>query len=222
MRAVLLTRFPNGSGVPTLSDDPFWAAALDLEMAVTAHVEISTAGATSIIEYPDAPEWVRARIKGSAQFAEQVTKMARPSGVNAVQLTLSGVFDRFPALEILFAETQIGWIPLFLEVAEQRFERHHGWAEELLGWKPLMHGSVTDYITRHCYWGFQKDLTGVGLRAKIGVDRLVWGSDFPHQESDWPNSADVIEANFAEVPLSERELMTCGNIARFLHLDDPS
>lgn len=218
LRAILLTRFPNGSGVPKLADDPFWRAALELGMAVTAHVEIDRSGVDSIIEYPNASPEVRRRIRGTAQFAEQVTKMARSAGVNAIQLILSGVFDRFPDLEVLFAETQIGWIPLFLEVAEQRFERHHIWAENILGWKPLEHGTVSDYVRRHCYWGFQKDLTGITLRYKIGVERLVWGSDFPHQESDWPHSMEIIEANFEGVPNEERQLMTCGNIARFLHV----
>ncbi|HUY07450.1 MAG TPA: amidohydrolase family protein [Acidimicrobiales bacterium] len=219
LRAVLLSRFPNGSGVPKPEDDRFWAASLDLAMPVTVHGEISRAGASSILDYPNAKPGVVRRIHGSAQFAEQVTKMARGAGINAVQLVLSGVFDRFPDLEIFFAETQIGWIPLFLEVAEQRFDRHHLWAEELLGWQPLKHGRVSEYITRHCYWGFQRDLTGMALRHRMRVDRLIWGSDFPHQESDWPNSRDIVAANFAEVPDDEAALMCARNIARFLRLD---
>jgi predicted TIM-barrel fold metal-dependent hydrolase len=219
LRGVLLSRFPNGGGVPKPDDDAFWAAAIDLEMPLTAHVEINHSGVSSIIEYPNAKPGMLARIRGSAQFAEETTKMARAAGVNAIQLTLSGVFDRFPGLQIFFAETQIGWIPLFLEVAEQRFERHHGWAEELLGWEPLKNGTPSEYIRRHCSWGFQKDLTGVSMRHAIGVDKLIWGSDFPHQESDWPNSHKVIKANFECVPDDEVRLMTCGNIASFLHLD---
>jgi predicted TIM-barrel fold metal-dependent hydrolase len=220
LRAVLLSRFPNGTGRPNDADDAFWATALELEMAITVHGEINRDGVKSILDYPNAKPDVVGRIHGSAQFAEQVTKMARGAGINAVQLVLSGVFDRFPELEIFFAETQIGWIPLFLEVAEQRFDRHHIWAEDLLGWAPLKNGTVTDYITRHCYWGFQKDLTGMKLRHDIHVDRLIWGSDFPHQESDWPNSRDILDANFKDIPADEVALMAGGNIARFLHLED--
>ncbi len=218
LRAVLLSRFPNGGGVPKAADDEFWRAALDLEMPLTAHVQINHDGVTSLLEYPDAKPGVLARVRGSAQFAEQTTKMARPGGVSALQLVLSGVFDRFPTLEFFFAETQIGWIPLFLEVAEQRFARHHGWAEELLGWKPLTDGGPADYVRRHFLWGFQQDRTGVLAREAIGVDRLVWGSDFPHQESDWPHSMEVLAANFVGVPDDECQLMIEGNIARFLGL----
>ena len=218
LRAVLLSRFPNGTGRPFPEDDRFWEAALSLSMPITVHGEISREGVTSLLDYPLSEPEARRRIRGTAQFAEQVAKMARGAGVNAVQLVLSGTFDRFPELEVFFAETQIGWIPLFLEVAEQRFARHQLWAERLLHWQPRKFGSVTDYITRHCYWGFQKDLTGMKMRHDMHVDRLIWGSDFPHQESDWPNSQTILAANFAEVPKSEAALMSSGNIARFLHL----
>lgn len=218
LRAVLLSRFPNGSGVPNERDDAFWRAALDFDMPITVHGEMDRRGVTSLIEYPNAPREVLRRIKGSAQFAEQVTKMARGAGINAIQFVLSGVFDRFPELEVFFAETQIGWIPLFLEIAEQRFSRHHLWAEDLLGWCPLKNGSVTDYVVRHCYWGFQLDCTGMALRHVMGADHLIWGSDFPHQESDWPRSREILEANFAGVPDDETSAMSCGNISRFLHL----
>ncbi len=220
LKAVLLSRFPNGSGVPKLADDRFWAAALDLEMPVTAHVTINRAGVKSLIEYPNARPGVLDRIHGSAQFAEQCTKMARDGGVTAIQLVLSGVFDRFPRLEIFIAETQIGWIPLFLEVAEQRFERHRVWAEDILGWEPLRHGTPSEYVRRHFSWGFQRDTTGIALRDRIGVDKLIWGADFPHQESDWPHSVDILEENFAPVSGEERRMMTHGNISRFLHLDN--
>jgi uncharacterized protein len=219
LKAVLLSRFPNGGGMPKREDDEFWRAALDLEMPITAHVAINRAGANSLIEYPNARPEVLRRVHGSAQFAEQTTKMARDAGVNAMQLVLSGVFDRFPELEIFFAETQIGWVPLFLEVCEQRFARHHGWAESLLGWEPLKYGTPSEYVRRHISWGFQLDTTGIALRERIGVTQLIWGADFPHQESDWPNSREILEANFAPVSDEERHLMSCGNIARFLHLE---
>jgi predicted TIM-barrel fold metal-dependent hydrolase len=219
LKAILLSRFPNGGGMPKRSDDEFWAASLDMQMPVTGHVSINRSGANSLIEYPDAKPGVLSRIHGSAQFAEQTTKMARDGGVNAMQFVLSGVFDRFPDLQIFFAETQIGWIPLFLEVCEQRFERHHIWAQDLLGWKPLKNGTPSEYVRRHFSWGFQRDTTGIMMRDKIGVDKLIWGADFPHQESDWPNSKDILKENFDSVTDEERYLMTCGNISRFLHLD---
>jgi predicted TIM-barrel fold metal-dependent hydrolase len=58
------------------------------------------------------------------------------------------------------------------------------------------------------------------MRHKIGVERLMWGSDFPHQESDWPDSLGVIERNFAGVPHDEKHKMVCGNAMEFFNLRD--
>ena len=118
---------------------------------------------------------------------------------------------------MFFAENQIGWIPFFLQGADVRYDRHHRWAERLLGFKPLKR-PPSEYIREYCYWGFQFDRVGVELRDKINVDRLMWGSDFPHQESDWPDSLKIIDKNFAGVPEEDKHKMTCGNAMEFFRL----
>lgn len=221
LRAVLLGRFPNGGGRPAREDDEFWSASLELGMPVTVHQELDRRGpgGGALLDYPDADPGTLARLHPSAAIAEQVTKFARTGGVNAMQLALSGVFDRFPGLRIFFAETQIGWIPFFLEMADLRYERHLPWVTEVLGWEPVR-GRPSEYVRRHCYWGFQKDRTGVLMRDHIGVDRLIWATDFPHQESEWPHSDEVIKQNFESVPDEEVRLMTSENILRFLGSSD--
>ena len=67
---------------------------------------------------------------------------------------------------------------------------------------------------------FQRDPAGVEIRHWTGVENLVWGSDFPHQESEYPNSLKVIEENFRNVPADETYKMTCGNVIDFFHLED--
>jgi predicted TIM-barrel fold metal-dependent hydrolase len=54
----------------------------------------------------------------------------------------------------------------------------------------------------------------------MGVDRVMWASDFPHLESDWPNSRRVIEENFAGVPEEEKWKMIVGNAVSFFRLED--
>ncbi len=158
--------------------------------------------------------------KLSHDLVDQVGRFGPQRGngsIPAVQWVLSGLFDRFPTLRIFFAENQIGWIPFFLQGADVRYDRHHRWAERLLGFKPLAR-PPSDYIREHCLWGFQFDRVGVELRDKIGVDKVMWGSDFPHQESDWPDSLKIIDKNFAGVPEEERYRMVCGNAVEFFRL----
>lgn len=60
---------------------------------------------------------------------------------------------------------------------------------------------------------------GVELRHHIGVNHVMWSTDFPHIESDWPDSRAVADKMFADVPDDERYLMTAGNAIEFFHLD---
>jgi hypothetical protein len=69
-------------------------------------------------------------------------------------------------------------------------------------------------------WGFQGDRVGVEDRYHIGVDRLIWASDFPHQESNWPESMKQIDRIFDGVSDEETYRMTCGNAVEFFHLED--
>jgi predicted TIM-barrel fold metal-dependent hydrolase len=219
-KGVCLGTFPSGRGCPTSEDDRFWAAALDLDMPVTAHQQFDRTGkrAERLLQYPRAPKGFENRVGELSDFCGQMAKFGRLGGVNAIQMALDGVFERFPHLKIFFAETQIGWLPFFLEMCDARYDRHSKWAEEILGWKPLK-AWPSEVIREHCYWGFQHDFVGVELRHHIGVDRVIWAVDFPHQDSEWPNSLSLIERQFAEVPPDEKRRMVAENAIEFFHLD---
>jgi predicted TIM-barrel fold metal-dependent hydrolase len=219
-KTVLLQGLPSGKAFPTEDDDRFWSAVLDLEMPVSVHVDLDRTNErkSPLFKYPHEPEEIMKRLNQDLVY--QLCRFGPERGcgaIPAVQWVLSGVFDRFPKLKIFFAENQIGWIPFFLQGADVRYDRHHRWAERLLGFKPLKR-PPSEYIREHCLWGFQFDRVGVELRHKIGVDRLLWGSDFPHQESDWPESMTIIERNFAGVPTDEKYKMVCGNAIAFFNL----
>jgi predicted TIM-barrel fold metal-dependent hydrolase len=213
LKGVMLSAFPSGRGYPTPEDDVFWAEALKIRMPLTIHIDLDRSGPRS------GPLMVYEKQAGVADIAGQVARFAQRGAVNAVQLILAGVFDRFPDLRILMAENQIGWVPTFMTVADERYDRHIYWAQHLLGFQALPNGHPSDYVRRHVLWGFQRDPAGVELRHWMGVENLVWGSDFPHQESEYPHSLSVIEQNFRNVPESERHAMVCGNIATFLGLE---
>jgi predicted TIM-barrel fold metal-dependent hydrolase len=219
-KMVGLGAFPSGKSYPTPDDDRFWAAAVAMNMPVTIHVELDRNGPRSgpVFKYPTQPPGVG---EGPQGIVGQVSndKFCRLGGVNAVQLIFAGVFDRFPTLRIFFAENQIGWVPFFMEQADERYERHWWWAQNLLGVKRLER-PPSEYVREHCYWGFQGDRVGIELREHIGVDRAIWASDFPHQESNWPESRKLIERIFAGVPEQEQYRMVCGNAVEFFHLED--
>jgi predicted TIM-barrel fold metal-dependent hydrolase len=219
-KTVLLQGFPSGKTYPCEEDDLFWSRALELNMPISVHVDLERGGERKgpLFKYPKEPDDVMKKL--THDLVDQVGRFGPVRGngsIAAVQWVLSGLLDRFPTLRIFFAENQIGWIPFFLQGADVRYDRHHRWAERLLGLKPLRR-PPSEYIREHFYWGFQFDRVGVELRDKINVARLMWGSDFPHQESDWPESLRIIDKNFAGVPEDEKHRMVCGNAVEFFHL----
>lgn len=222
MKGVLLGNFPSGRTYPTDVDDRFWTAALDMQMPVVVHEELNHTGPRSgaLLDYSKYPKELVERVGIKRELAQKMCIFAQYGGVNAVQLMLAGVFDRFPNLRLFFAETQIAWIPLFVQTADFRYERHKYWAEDLFGF-PRLKQLPSDYVREHCLWGMQYDRAGVEMRDRIGVDRIIWATDFPHQDTEYPNSRGAIERVFAGVPEDELHQMLAGNVVDFFGLARP-
>ena len=77
----------------------------------------------------------------------------------------------------------------------------------------------SEYVEQHAYWGFFDDPIGVELRHHVGVDHVMWGSDFPHEVTRWPESQKMLSEHMAGVPEDERRKMLGENIEKFFHLD---
>ena len=151
LKGLMLTGFPNGKSIPLPEDDAFWAESLAMKMPLTVHVDMDRGGVRgegTLIPYPNKT--------GNGDIAAQVARFAQRGAVNAVQMLMSGVFDRFPDLRVLMAENRIGWVPTFMTVADERYDRHIHWAGKILGFEPLPYGHPSDYIRRHILWGFQE------------------------------------------------------------------
>jgi predicted TIM-barrel fold metal-dependent hydrolase len=213
LKGVMLNAFPSGKSYPSPEDERFYAAALDLSMPLTVHVGM---------QLPDGPLFRYDREPGEVAFGGDpirvLTRFAGSPGLNAVQLLLSGVFDRYPRLRIYWAETQMGWIPYYYEQLDDVYKRSKHWMERYFGFKPLKL-QPSEYIREHCYWGFIYDRVGLRLRYDIGVDRIMWGNDFPHSAGDWPNSKRVIEDMFSGVPEDEKQKILADNAVDYFHLN---
>ncbi len=134
-----------------------------------------------------------------------------------IQMAYSGVWDRFPDLQIYWAETQIGWLPYTLWTMDSNYKHYRDVWKAMWGIESLKR-LPSEYVREYCLWGFLSDPVGVGTRHATGIDKLLWGADFPHAVSDWPRSRESIENNFAGVPEEERSAMLTGNAIRFFHL----
>ena len=150
---------------------------------------------------------------------ERFNKYGFRGSKQVVQMIWGGVFERFPRLNIYVAEVQIGWVPNWMDQMDNEYGRQQYWAERVLGLPRLRH-MPSEYARQNCYWGFNRNPAGVRIaRHEMGTDKVLWASDFPHLESDWPNSRRVMEENFAGVPENERWQMTVGNAVKYFRLD---
>jgi predicted TIM-barrel fold metal-dependent hydrolase len=215
LKGVCLNKYPSGEDVPTAEDDRFWAASLDHNMPLAVHVCFAGGHSGSpAFPHKHDPKEVSSGVDAFTKF----TMYAVRGAGNALQMIFSGVFDRFPGLRIYFAETQVGWIPNFLEILDDQYDRHIHWAERLLEMKKLDR-LPSEYVREHFSWGFMRNAVGVRNRHEIGVERMLWATDFPHAESDWPESQHIIQEIFAGVPEDEKRRMLGGNAVEYFHLD---
>jgi uncharacterized protein len=214
-KGVCLTKYPSGKDVPTPEDDRFWTAALDLDMPLAVHVAFGGGRSSDArYEYQHDPDEVASGVDAFSKFVKYGVRGAG----NAVQMVFDGVFDRFPRLRMYFAETQVGWIPNFLDQLDDQYDRVIHWAEPLLGIKKLDR-MPSEYIREHFWWGFMRNPFGVRARHEVGIDRMMWSTDFPHAETDWPETQRVIDEMFVGVPDAERHQILAGNVIEYFHLD---
>ena len=224
LKGVNLGVFPNGKSYPLPEDDRFWAAAIALRMPLTVHVGFDRLGPRAsqpTFEYPGADPETLKRL-GPRKLVEWVALpfLGIPPSISLAQLALSGVFDRHPDLRIFFAETRLGWVPFWMEEADYWYERHRHWAERLLGFEPLKH-KPSEYVQRHISFSVQHvERVAVELRHHMGVDHIMFATDFPHIECDWPNTRPFAERLFAGLPPGEAFRIAAGNVLDFFHLRD--
>lgn len=220
LRGVLLGVYPSGERYPTPEDDKFWAAAVEMDMPVTVHTAMALrrgARGEFMIKYPIEPEgYDRPPICLVDRMSRYGTTHC--GCLELTQMIMTGVFDRFPKLRVYWAENQIGWIPIFMEQMDMIYEANRFWAQRLLGLKPLAR-RPSEYVKEHAYWGFFDDPIGVRNRHEIGVDHIMWGSDFPHEVSRWPHSQELLSEQLAEVPANEKRKILSENVVKFFHLD---
>jgi predicted TIM-barrel fold metal-dependent hydrolase len=219
LKGVCLNAYPAGRTQPTQDDDAFWREAMDLNMAITVHVAMRFMGGARggpALAYEKVPSFDLNIEK--LDPVKRLATWAQGGGYNAVQLLFAGTFERIPEFRIYFAENNLGWIPHFLEQLDMIYQRNIHWAHRHFGLRKLDR-SPSEEIKEHVWWGFLNNPFGVEVRHRIGLDRVMWASDFPHSDSDWPYSSKVIESIFADVPEDEKQKMVCGNAVEYFHLD---
>lgn len=128
------------------------------------------------------------------------------------ELVASGVLQRHPKLRFVLAECGIGWLAWALQTLDQMQDKRHMWMNTRLELK------ASDYFRRQGGATFADDAAGLNNREITGVDCLLWGNDYPHDEGTFPQSHEAIERTFVGIAEEEKYKMLFGNAARLYGL----
>jgi len=187
LHGMVMESYPSGSLTdPCPDDDRFWAVAEELGRPISLHASIRFP-ANAIVLHAKGEGGLRT-ITAAGSFRTVTRK-----------LILSGVFDRFPNLKWVGAEVGSGWVPFYLENLDnfvRREGRDQGIRLDLL---------PSEYFAKNIYTTFWIDQVGLANRYTIGVDRMMWMSDFPHSISNWPIDVELADAEMAEAGVTADE-----------------
>ena len=184
--------------------EPFWSAAQDLQMPLSLHFttnrpvskyEFSPIHKTNLTDMANIDHWVR---------------------MSLADMIFNGVFERYPKLQVGAVEHEMSWVPHFLDRLDYNYTQRirlpdtYQFKEDAL---------PSDYFQRNVFLGFQEDGLAISQRDLIGVDNMMWGSDYPHPEGTFPRSREILEEILADCTEDEKAKIAGGNAAKVYHFD---
>jgi predicted TIM-barrel fold metal-dependent hydrolase len=129
------------------------------------------------------------------------------------RLVYGGVLERFPSLKIVSAENDVGWIPNWVN----RLDHVHS----KMSFSRQLPEKPSAYVRRNVWATFQDDPLGPATWQHFGADNYKWASDFPHADSTFPHSREVIARNFAGVPEQVTAQIVRQNASRLYGIELP-
>ena len=180
--------------------EPLWKAVNDVQLPLHFHT------------FPSTPASVRASLTGDLRRKAQFTSVAgfQMNLINIIAAIIgAGVLERYPNMRVGFGESGIGWLPYALDRMDFEYEDRF---RDLIKMKP------SEYWRRQCRATFQFDRIGAQLVDEIGVETLMWGSDYPHPDGVWPESSRYIEEQFSGLSPETTHKITCENAGKFYGL----
>jgi predicted TIM-barrel fold metal-dependent hydrolase len=173
--------------------DPIWQACEELEMPICMHI-----GSSGKL-YPGSAD---------SPYAVSIATANVGSWINSVDLAMSPVFVKFPRLQVVWSEGGIGWVPPALERADRQVLRHKGWSN-------LPNDKLPSEVFRTNYsFCMIEEPWGIKQRHELGIDRVMWESDYPHADTPWPYTQRQVGEVFEGVPDDEVAAITYGNAER--------
>ena len=199
LRGVMLPGFPGEADYDDPIWDPLWQAAIDLALPLSFHILTVREG---LVTPPRGPKL--------NQFLSVVRGCQDIIGT----LVLSGVFERHPKLRVVCVEADAGWAPHYAYRMDHGYKRHRYW---------LPAGTLSklpsEYFFENVYVTFQDDWVAFRMVDMVNFHRLMWANDFPHSDSTWPWSQDVLAEHTRGLSEAARDAILHDNVAELYGLE---
>lgn len=204
-RSISFPEAPHLLGFPSIHSgywDPFFDVCAATEMVVSMH--IGTGG------FP--------MLAADGPIAIPNVMASFNAGYTLTNLLFSNVFCRFPALKVVLAESQLGWVPYVLSRADFVWEEMSG--EGFTGVdKTLMPNPPSWYFRRNVWLAFFRDPVGLNMLDQIGADRVLYETDYPHTDTMWPTCQEDAAAMIAHLPAGEQSAIAAGNARSLFRIE---
>jgi predicted TIM-barrel fold metal-dependent hydrolase len=178
---------PDRLGLPSWHNphwDPLMKATEETGLAVSLHFGSGGTPAAS-------PEAL------TTNFTVAICLFGLNSQSALAELLLSPLFHKFPTLKVALSEGGIGWMPYSLERIDYVWERHRWYNDVNREVRP------SELFARNVFGCFISDRAGIEARHRIGVDNIMFESDYPHSDSNWPHTRKVLADQLHDVPDEE-------------------
>ena len=198
--------FPTELGLPDYHDkryEPLWATIQATGLPVCCHIGVK-------LSYEELRHRDPTPQHGIANLVIPMTS-AEALGM----LIMGGVFERFPDLNFVFVESGIGWVAWWLYMIDDSVQRQ--------GYEyPAISELPSHYFRKNVSLTFIEEIDSLKsqtIRDRIGVENMMWSSDYPHPVSSWPESRTIATRQFEGLSEHDRDLMVSGNAERVWRLD---
>jgi predicted TIM-barrel fold metal-dependent hydrolase len=204
---VMLPAMSIKSGLPGYADEyyePFWSACEDHDMVVNLHTGASGTATDAKQLYDD-------KHGGFLGLYEVFVFTRRPLWF----MIFGGVFDRHPKLKVVVTENGVQWLPSLIRDMESFFDTHGGApVRSYLKLRPA------EYFDRHVFLGGSlMKRYEAEMRHEIGIERLMWGADYPHLEGAAPVHRLILRQVFGGMPEEDIRRMLGLNAMRVFGFD---
>ena len=174
-----------------------WEAFVDTGMPIGLHVGGRRPGTPTKDLYASAPRFMTGLVMSKLTMAEAVSELIH--GL---------VMQRYPGLKFIAVEGQIGWMSFFEYYSDHLWEKHRFWTKSELKEPPSV------YFRRQVFGTFMEDPVGLRERHHIGIDNIMWASDYPHSETTWPNSKSLTDEWLTPLGEDDKAKILWQNCAR--------